>query len=298
MLGMKAFWFYKTDYSHYKQNALSLQLFMAILKYIPNFLTLANLFSGCAGIAMVSMGYFRWAAMSIFLSAFLDFFDGMAARAFKAQSAIGKDLDSLADVVSFGVLPSFMIFSYLRIIDQTGFIDINFSNTGLSISLVNFSVFVMAVFSALRLARFNHDPGQQTSFKGLPTPANGLFWAAMFMGLYFSTDIPQLNWYQPDANHLIEAINNEQYVFLWMGLFKNKTAFIVITFFMSLLLITPIRLISFKLNQWSWHEYKFTYLFVLTSVILIITLGFEAAPFVLNLYIVFSILTFRKSFLS
>ncbi len=271
---------------------------MAILKYIPNFLTLANLFSGCVGIAMVSVGYFRWGAMSIFLSAFLDFFDGLAARAFKAQSAIGKDLDSLADVVSFGVLPSFIIFSYLKIIDQTAFIDINYSNTGLPISLVNFSVFVMVVFSALRLARFNHDPGQQTSFKGLPTPANGLFWAAMFMGLYASTDISQLNWYQPDANHLIEAVNTEKHAFLWMGLFKNKTAFIMIAFFMSLLLIAPIRLISFKLNQWSWHENKFIYLFILTSVILIISLGFEAAPLVLNLYLLFSILTFRKSFLS
>lgn len=289
---------YKTKYSHYKRNALSLNLFMAILKYIPNFLTLANLFSGCTGIAMVSMGYFRWGALSIFLSALLDFFDGLAARAFKAQSAIGKDLDSLADVVSFGVLPSFIIFSYLRIIDQTAFIDVNYSNTGFPTSLVNFSVFVMAVFSAIRLARFNHDPGQQTSFKGLPTPANGLFWAAMFMGLYASADISQINWFQPDVNHLIETINNEKHVFLWMVLFKNKTAFLVITFIMSLLLITPMRLISFKLNQWSWQEYKFTYLFILTSVVLIVILGFEAAPFVLNLYILFSILTFRKSFLS
>ncbi|MCX7743044.1 MAG: CDP-alcohol phosphatidyltransferase family protein [Flavobacteriales bacterium] len=261
-------------------------------------MTLANLLSGCTGIAIVSMGYFRLGALCVILSALLDFFDGLAARAFKAQSVIGKDLDSLADVVSFGVLPSFMIFSYLKVMDQAVNIDIKFTNQILTFQLINLSVFVMAGFSALRLARFNHDPGQQTSFKGLPTPANGLFWAAMFMGLFFSYSVSKLDFHQPDANQLIEAINAEGQIFLWKGLFKNKISLIVMTFFMSLLLIAPFRLISFKLNQWNWQKNKFIYLFIFTSVILIIYLGFEAAPFILILYIIFSILTFRKSFLT
>jgi CDP-diacylglycerol--serine O-phosphatidyltransferase len=288
----------KNQSSHCKQNTLSLQPFMAILKHIPNFLTLSNLFSGCTGIAMVSLGYFRWGALSIFLSALLDFFDGLAARALKANSPIGKDLDSLADVVSFGVLPSFMLFSYLTILDQAVIIHVTYTYPVLPFQFINLSVFIMAVFSALRLARFNHDPEQQTSFKGLPTPANGLFWAAMFMGLCSTLGISQLNWFQPDITLIKEATTADEESFLWLWLFKNKLALLGLSLFMSFFLIAPFRLISFKLKNWSWQENKYTYLFFLLSVILGISIGYEAAPIVLILYILFSIITYRKSFLS
>jgi len=136
-----------------------------LVRHIPNALTCGNLLMGCFGILSllenwpVPGAYFIWAACVF------DFFDGFSARALRASSPIGKDLDSLADLVSFGVLPSFIVFRY-------------FSSAGADtiLALVSFSI---AVCSALRLAKFNNDTRQSDSFIGLPTPANALFLSAL-----------------------------------------------------------------------------------------------------------------------
>lgn len=132
-----------------------------ITRHIPNFLTCCNLFCGCIGVVFVVNGNLTAAAYFVWIACVFDFFDGFAARMLKVSSPIGKELDSLADMVSFGLLPAVVMYRMLLE-----------SNTHEYLPYVAFSI---AVFSALRLAIFNIDETQSDSFKGLPTPANALF---------------------------------------------------------------------------------------------------------------------------
>lgn len=146
-----------------------MKLFRAVKQNIPNTITSMNLFSGC--IAVVSAFHFNetigvmqgyeWAFLFIGLATVFDFCDGLSARLLHAYSALGKELDSLSDLVSFGVAPAALVFNLIQ--SQTG-------------SWVAFLAFLIAVFGALRLAKFNIDDRQTTSFIGLPIPANAIFW--------------------------------------------------------------------------------------------------------------------------
>lgn len=148
-----------------------------MLQNLPNIITLGNLLLGCIGILYVKSP--ELAVACLYGAALLDFFDGMVARLLNAQSAIGKDLDSLADVVSFGVLPGFMAYHQLNeVIGESPFL---------------FICFLIPVLSALRLARFNHDTRQTDRFIGLPTPANGMMIAALY---YFHFSNPSAAWLQ------------------------------------------------------------------------------------------------------
>jgi CDP-diacylglycerol---serine O-phosphatidyltransferase len=138
---------------------------MMIKRHIPNFLTCCNLFCGCIGIVFVLRGGVFPAAYFVWVACVFDFFDGFAARILKVSSPIGKELDSLADMVSFGLLPSMVIYSML--------VECN------APQYVPYLAFSIAIFSALRLAIFNLDETQSDSFKGLPTPANALFITAL-----------------------------------------------------------------------------------------------------------------------
>jgi len=142
-----------------------------IIKNIPNAITSLNLLSGCMSVVMAFRGNIEVATYFIFAAAIFDFFDGFAARALKAYSPLGKQLDSLADVVSFGVAPSAIMFNMLFVI-QT---NIAFCANPNAIFAVSFVSFFIAVFSAIRLAKFNIDERQTESFIGLNTPACALF---------------------------------------------------------------------------------------------------------------------------
>jgi len=131
------------------------------LKHLPNLLTLLNLVCGCLGILALAEGHIENTAYYVWAAGVFDFFDGFAARILKVSSPIGKDLDSLADMVSFGVLPSFFVYYALL-------------EAGASPTL-SYVALLVAVCSALRLAVFNNDPSQSDSFRGVPTPANTLF---------------------------------------------------------------------------------------------------------------------------
>ena len=142
-------------------------------KHIPNFLTCGNLFCGCVGIVSVFQNDLVFAAYMIGLAALLDFADGFLARIMNAYSLIGKELDSLADCVTFGVLPSMMLYKLLQK---------SLMGDGFAIELfvvLPYLAFLIAVFSALRLAKFNIDTRQSESFIGVPTPANGLLVASL-----------------------------------------------------------------------------------------------------------------------
>ena len=140
-----------------------------IKRYIPNSLTCCNLISGCVATAFAFGSNPKTALLLIVIGAIFDFFDGMSARLLGVSSPIGKELDSLADVVTFGVAPATIVFSELCVLDYPALLE------PLS-KILPFFAFVMAAFSALRLAKFNLDTRQTTSFIGLPTPANALFW--------------------------------------------------------------------------------------------------------------------------
>jgi CDP-diacylglycerol--serine O-phosphatidyltransferase len=230
-------------------------------KHIPNFITSLNLLTGCIGIGFLIINRLdtTTAAWCIGIAAIFDFLDGMAARLLNAKSPIGKDLDSLADVVSFGVLPGFIMFSLLEncFIDSEGWI-----------AYIPFVSFLIPVFSALRLAKFNHDHRQTDSFIGLPTPAN-----ALFVG-----SIPLLLAYPSERLFIISSI------------FANPGFLVMLALLLSFLLISPIPMFSLKFKDLSWKKNSFQYIFLLLSLILLILFYYSALPIIIFLYILLSII--------
>lgn len=228
-------------------------------KHIPNFITCLNLFSGCIGTVFAFSGDLKTAAYFVVLSAVFDFFDGMVARLLNVKSEIGKELDSLADMVSFGFLPGLVMF---QLIAQS-------SSTMMPVGLIPYLpylAFLIPVFSALRLAKFNIDTRQSVDFIGLNTPMNTLFIVSL---PFIQQDYPS-----------------------WIG---STPLLIGITILMSLLLVGEFRLFSLKLGSTSWAQNKYRYLFLLLSGALILSLHFAAIPLILVLYIGLSLLHFRSN---
>ncbi|MBM3402619.1 MAG: CDP-diacylglycerol--serine O-phosphatidyltransferase [Bacteroidetes bacterium] len=229
-----------------------------MIKHLPNSVTCLNLFSGCLGIVFAFQGDLKLASYAICTSAIFDFLDGLLARLLKAYSNIGKELDSLADVVSFGVLPSAIIFQILSVSDQVRF----------GLDWLSYTPFVMAVFSALRLAKFNIDTRQTENFIGLPTPANALLIAS------FPLIIENGN------SFLVDFIQNQ-----WVILFFSLI--------MSLLLISEVPLISMKFKSLKFSENLLRYILILASVALFIFFKYEAVPMIIILYFLISLIQFR-----
>ncbi|MCA0230541.1 MAG: CDP-diacylglycerol--serine O-phosphatidyltransferase [Bacteroidetes bacterium] len=220
---------------------------------IPNLMTCGNLLCGCLGIVFSFRGDLLLAGALIFLAAVLDFFDGFAARLLNQSSPIGKELDSLADMVTFGILPSMIVFQYL---ERT--------NDSIEIEgmLVSFVAFLLAVFSALRLAKFNIDTRQADSFIGVPTPANAIVVASL----------PFILRMYPESQSII----------------VNATVLIGYTFVMSFLMIMEVPLLAFKFKSFGWKENQLKYIFLGVSVVLLILLKFAAVPLIVGIYILLS----------
>lgn len=223
-----------------------------IKKHIPNAITCANLFSGCIGIVFAFNGLLETAAYFVLLSGLFDFFDGLVARALNVKSVIGKELDSLADMVSFGLLPGVVLFKLLAASDYSS-------------EYLPYLGFIITVFSALRLAKFNVDTRQTEDFIGLNTPMNTLL-------------IVSLPFIDRDYHALI-----------------GSTIFLVgLIALLSWLLVSEIRIFSLKLSNLGWKHNKFKYIFLILSVLSAFILKFVAVPFILILYISLSIIHFRK----
>lgn len=223
-----------------------------IKKHIPNAITCANLFSGCIGIVYAFKGDLEVAAYLVVLSGIFDFFDGFAARLLNVKSDIGKELDSLADVISFGFLPGVVMFQLL-------------SQSDFSSPYLPYFGFLITVFSALRLAKFNIDTRQTEDFIGLNTPMNTLF-------------IVSLPFIQKDYPAVIGSSA------LLIGLIA----------LLSWLLVSEIKIFSLKFNSTSWTKNKLKYIFLILSALLVIVLKFAAVPLVLILYIALSVIHFRQ----
>ncbi len=237
-----------------------------IVKHIPNTITCMNLLSGCAASVLAVEGYLNVAAMLILLAAVFDFFDGLAARVLKAYSPMGKELDSLADLISFGFAPGLIAMAFMKqavLGSVTAAMDSDLSVTQI---LWLLSAFMIPVFSALRLAKFNVDTRQTTSFIGVPTPANAMFWASLPLVLTYG-DYPVIaSWIQLPVVLLI---------------------FIVLT---SLLLVAEIPMFALKIKTLAWQSNQIRYLFLITLIILAITLHWLVIPAILWVYILFSVI--------
>lgn len=236
---------------------------------IPNIMTLGNLLCGCLGIVFVFEGNLLYASYLIFIAGILDFLDGFVARLLNQHSEIGKQLDSLADMVTFGALPSFILAKLIQLsVNQnsilTDFVPSNLlSQTHLP--LLAYIAFVLVLFSCLRLAKFNIDTRQSDSFIGVPTPANAFVVAAFPLILEF----------------------NPEYKFLIL----NSTILISYTLIMSYLLISEIPLFALKFKDFSWKSNQIKYIFLIFSLILLITLQFVAIPLIIFLYIIMSVIS-------
>jgi len=229
-----------------------------IKDHLPNAITCANLFSGCVGIVLAFKGELVAAAYAIFLSAIFDFFDGLASRVLKAFSGIGKDLDSLADIVSFGVLPAvimYQLFLEAHQIDQVS-------------TWLNFAAFLIPVFSALRLAKFNIDTRQAENFIGLPTPANAILIASF---------------------PIIISHHNPYYT----PYLVNPYVLLCFTIIMCSLLVVQVPMMSLKFKNSDFNENIYRYLLLLFSAILILFFKFAAVPAVILIYITLSIIQFK-----
>jgi CDP-diacylglycerol--serine O-phosphatidyltransferase len=231
------------------------------MKHIPNIITLANLFCGCLSIVATFSGQVTTAGFLIFLAAIFDFFDGFAARQLKAYSELGKQLDSLADIVSFGVAPAVIAFR-IMFAHQA---ELSFAN-------LPYIAFAMVLFSALRLAKYNIDTRQTEHFIGMPTPANAMFWASLPLVL---RDLHEKN-----------LLNVEAILF-------HPVVIAVFCVLFSVLLVLPIPMLSFKFKTTAfkpnWQRFALIW-FVLGLYFII---GVSAIPIGILVYPLLS-LTIRK----
>ncbi|HEX7367802.1 MAG TPA: CDP-diacylglycerol--serine O-phosphatidyltransferase [Pelobium sp.] len=219
-----------------------------IKKHIPNALTCANLLSGCVGSIYAFNGDLKTVAFFVLISGVFDFFDGFAARLLNVKSNIGKELDSLADVVSFGFLPGIIIYKLLL-----------FSGLG----WISYAGFLVTVFSALRLAKFNIDTRQTEDFIGLNTPMN----------TFLIISLPYLA---------------DDFLFI-----TNPYFLVALIAVVCYLLVSELRLFSMKLNSLKWQPNQYKFIFLIVSVLLIPFLKFAAIPLILILYIILSQLHFK-----
>ena len=236
------------------------------MRHIPNFITSLNLASGFISIIFIFNGDIIIASWLILAAMIFDFLDGFAARALKAYSDIGKELDSLADVVSFGVAPGLIIYHLLH--DAT----VPDNQIKYSITVFGYLIFliipaVMPVCAALRLAKFNIDTTQSTSFKGLPTPANALAVISVVLGAYYS------------SSKLLAA-------FLASG-----ESLIILSLSLSILMVTRIPLLSLKFKGLNIKGNEGRYIMIILCAVMISVFGIGSIPWIIPVYIIVSLIS-------
>ena len=225
---------------------------------LPNMITCCNLISGCIATYWAFMGNADLALLFIVIGAVFDFFDGMTARLLHVSSPIGKELDSLADDITFGFAPSAIVFNWLSTLNTVP-------------STLNYLAFIMAAFSALRLAKFNLDERQSMGFIGLPTPANALFWGALIAS----------------AGDWLSTLPYAPYIVL---------AGVALSCY---LLIAEIPMFALKFKHWGWKGNEIKYFFLLTSLVILVLYREIGIALVIAWYVILSIVDYgRKSLLT
>ena len=231
-----------------------------ITRHIPNMVTCCNLFSGCIAAVMALQSNYEAAILFIILGAVFDFFDGMLARLLNVSGPLGKELDSLADDITFGFAPSAIVFSLFKEVQYPEFM------SGVS-EYFPYTAFIIAAFSALRLGKFNIDPRQSSSFIGLPTPANALFWGSLVVGAH---------------SFLVSDSFNAIYLF-------------ILVILMSYLLVAELPMFSLKFKNLSWKDNKVSYIFLLICIPLLAVFRISGFAAIILWYILWSLLTRKKA---
>ncbi len=234
---------------------------------IPNLFTLGNLLCGCLALVFAFEGNLVWSAYLVGIACVLDFLDGFLARLLKQHSEIGKQLDSLADMVSFGVVPGVIVFVLLKTWSH--------SEKGLDqfsqYDFLPYIAFIIPLFSALRLAKFNIDTRQSDSFIGVPTPANTILIASLPLMIHFKKEM----WFlDVEAN---------------LRIFVHPYSLIALSIIMSILLIAEIPLFALKFKSYGWKGNEIRWSFLALSVILLATLQFVGIPLAIVLYVLMSV---------
>lgn len=224
-----------------------------VKQVIPNTITSLNLLSGCIGIVLAFNNQLEYAAAMIWISGLFDFLDGFSARILKVSSEIGKQLDSLADMVTFGVLPGVIIYQLIFQLQIS---------TGWS-EYIAYTAFIITIFSAIRLAKFNIDTRQSDTFIGLPTPANAFC-------------ISAFPWILSNSN----LLSNEQLVI----------SLIAYTSIFSWLLVAEVKMLALKFKSFGWSTNKARWIFIVLSLVLIAVFQVIAIPLIIVLYIVISMI--------
>lgn len=242
---------------------------MKYLSWIPNFLTSMSVLMGSIAIVLAfeSNDYLIYSALFIAVAAVFDFADGFAARLLKATSPMGKELDSLADMVSFGVAPSVLMYQLIRISIFGENDTYTISELANSELVLIFSAYILAIFSALRLAKFNIDTRQSMSFIGMPTPAGAIAVLSLVVVYHFYSNS-----------------------FIYENITSSSVFLIVYNVGISLLLISELPMFSLKVKTLKFNENYIRYVFILSLVALAIAFGGLALFFVIPLYIFMSII--------
>lgn len=235
---------------------------MSIKKHIPNTITCCNLLSGCVSILFTCYNHLLWASAMIFIAAVFDFFDGFAARMLNAKSPIGAELDSLSDVISFGVAPSFILAWFMSKLGIGWWIH--------DVNIFPMLAFIIAAFAAVRLAKFNIDTRQSHNFIGLPVPTVGLFIASLpFMLFSIGSD-----------TLLYQVVMNPYFLLAMVAVF-------------SWLMISEVPFFSFKIKNLKFNDNVLRYFVVIFAVIAVIIMKLAALPFVFLFYILLSVICYR-----
>ncbi len=234
------------------------------LSNIPNTITALNLLLGCISITYSFNGDLITASILIFIAGFFDYLDGLAARVLKAYSELGKSLDSLADMVSFGVAPSVILYQMIIMAMQKINPSYSFETASLLESIIIYTPFIIAVFSALRLAKFNIDERQTKSFIGVPTPANA-FLIASFPFII--------------ANYQLGSY-----------LLLNIYILVPLIFILSFLLTSNIPMLSLKMSNIKFADNKAVFIIIALSVVLLIVLKMAAIPVIYCAYLIVSVI--------
>lgn len=234
---------------------------MAFKKHIPNIITLLNLFCGCIAITFVVQQQFEMTFYFVCLGIFLDFFDGFFARIFQVASPLGLQLDSLADMVTSGVVPGLTMFYMM--LEAFG---LQISDTFSGQYALAFLGFLVTLGSCYRLANFNIDTRQTDSFIGLPTPANALFILSLPL--------------------VVRHFDS----FMLFELLSNYGVLLAISIGSAYILNAEIPLFSLKVKKLTFKDNKLTFFFLAVSLLLLVTLQFLGIPLVILFYIFLSIL--------
>jgi len=237
---------------------------MSIKKHIPNAITLLNLLAGLLALIHAFNGNYNEAFSLVCLGIFFDYWDGFFARIWKVQSPIGLQLDSLADMVTSGVVPGLVMYKMLGDIQENQS-QYNLTEDTYYMGVVPYLGFLITLASCYRLAKFNIDTRQTDSFIGLPTPANALL----------IMSIPMIQFHSE---------------FEWLVDFlSNPYVLVGVTVLSSYLLNAEIPLFSLKVKSFSWEKYKMQVVFLILSLILIVLLEFIAIPIIILLYVILSV---------